>query len=74
MDSDAAQKAGLDAALIDRLVINEKRLGGICADLLPQYFELADGKVRVKAGAEAGQGDAALADAAADCPSGSICR
>jgi ferredoxin len=47
---------------------------GICADLLPQYFELADGKVRVKAGVDAGQADAALADAAADCPSGSIRR
>ncbi len=28
--------------------------GGICDDLLPQYFELSDGSVRIRAGAESG--------------------
>jgi ferredoxin len=49
---------------------------GICADQLPQYFELADGKVRVKPGAgdspEAAKDAKAIDDAAADCPTGSI--
>jgi ferredoxin len=45
---------------------------GICVDLLPQYFELAEGRVRVREGADAAPGDRALADAAKDCPSGSI--
>lgn len=31
--------------------------GGICDDLLPQYFELSDGSVRVRSGAETGAAD-----------------
>jgi ferredoxin len=27
---------------------------GICADLLPQYFELTDGSVRIRSGADDG--------------------
>ncbi len=27
---------------------------GICAEVLPQYFELADGSVRVRSGAQPG--------------------
>jgi ferredoxin len=45
---------------------------GICVDLLPQYFELSEGKVRVRPGVDASRADSAVADAAADCPSGSI--
>ncbi|MCE1253203.1 MAG: glutamate-5-semialdehyde dehydrogenase [Anaerolineae bacterium] len=34
VDISAAQQAGLDAAMIDRLMLNEARLQGICSDLL----------------------------------------
>jgi ferredoxin len=48
---------------------------GICSDLLPQYFEVAEGRVRVReglgpAGLEAGA--EGLAEAMRDCPSGAI--
>jgi ferredoxin len=49
---------------------------GMCADLLPQYFEVAEGRVRVRPGvARSGVAEtdaAAIAAAARDCPSGSI--
>ena len=48
---------------------------GLCADLLPQYFELAEGKVRVRAGAgslRAPPDEADIAGAVRDCPAGSI--
>jgi ferredoxin len=47
---------------------------GICVDLLPQYFELSEGKVRVKPGVEASAADSAIGEVADDCPSGSIRR
>jgi ferredoxin len=48
---------------------------GICADVLPQYFEVAEGKVRVRGGAglEGDESDReALEGVIRDCPSGSI--
>jgi ferredoxin len=48
---------------------------GICVDLLPQYFEVADGSVRVRRDAPdpVNPGDdAALKELARDCPSDSI--
>jgi ferredoxin len=47
---------------------------GLCVDLLPQYFEVVEGKVRVKPGIDAAQADAAAVDIVDDCPSGAICR
>ena len=41
IDIEAAQKAGLDTAMIDRLTINEKRLQGITSDL-KRVAELPD--------------------------------
>ena len=46
---------------------------GICVDLLPQYFEVSGGKVRVRQDAPSGGMDReALAAAARDCPAGSL--
>ncbi len=44
---------------------------GICADLLPQFFEVVGGRVRVRLGAPEPDPEAA-AEAARDCPSGSL--
>jgi ferredoxin len=46
---------------------------GICSDILPQYFEVSGGRVRVRPEVPSGSLDAeALAAAARDCPSLSI--
>jgi ferredoxin len=50
---------------------------GICVDLLPQYFEVEGGKVRVRGTTGSAAGSAApdpdlLGEAKRDCPTGSI--
>jgi hypothetical protein len=37
--------------------------GGLCGDILPQFFELVDGEVRVRAEYGEVRGDQALAEA-----------
>ena len=46
---------------------------GICHDLLPQFFEVREGSVRVRAGADPDLDlQAEASGAVQDCPSGSI--
>jgi len=54
-------------------VDDEKCIGcGLCVDLLPQYFELVDGHVRVRDPEAAPSGDSTLDAALEDCPGGAI--
>jgi ferredoxin len=46
---------------------------GICVELLPQYFEVVEGRVRARPGSLGTEADRkALDEAISDCPSGSI--
>ena len=46
---------------------------GLCVEHLPQYFEVADGKVRVRPGlGDSAPEASAVAEAVEDCPSGAL--